>query len=382
MTILKRMIVLMATLMGVLGLNLSGVLVPDATAAPNKAATTVTRYFGACGGGTSLADMMAGWQRHGVIDDVARSAGQTPGLDGSASNIVRGGIVEVVVVRGAYVRNFTCKGGVFDKVSKLKWIPAGSRYFVPERLAPKPCEQKRSYLGWEARCGNKQLGGLLVRRACAFVAPKPLPKPRVTPKPVAPVKIVIRKQAFSAAAEEQLIFPTPTNVFRFKVQCGLKGKPRYIVYQSDPQPAGTCPVSAGRVLIWELLPLGPDKWKFLSPTYQTFKLKGKKVVLVVYKNKQVKEVTPTPTPVPPIVVVTPAVVTPPAAVVTPPAAVVPPKTSVAGPGTTTPGVPGGAGAGGTPGTGSGLKCVDRTTEKPRDAASNEYSDMFGYCTKK
>lgn len=112
-------------------------------------------------------------------------------------------------------------------------------------------------------------------------------KPRKKP---GPVKLFIRKQAFSSAInEEQLIFPTPTNVFRFKVQCGLHGKPRYIVYQSDPQPAGTCPVSAGRARFWELSTLGPDKWEFLSPVYQTFKLKGKRFVQAVYKDKQVRE---------------------------------------------------------------------------------------------
>src|SRR6185437_14057117 len=116
------------------------------------------------------------------------------------------------------------------------------------------------------------------------VAPTPKPKP----KP-GTVHIWIRKQAFSAASEEQMIFPTPTNVFRFKVQCGTKGKPRYPVYLSDPQFAGTCKTSDGRVRIWELSTLGPDKWQNLSPVYQTFKLKGKKKVLAVYKDKQVKQ---------------------------------------------------------------------------------------------
>ncbi len=159
-----------------------------------------------------------------------------------------------------------------------------------------------------AFCVNAKAEGavvhLLIPVICVNVAvinrtvaptPKPKPAPRPKAKP-GTVNIWIRKQAFSAASEEQLINPTPTNVFRFKVQCGPKGKPRYIVYQSDPQYAGTCKTTSGRVLIWELSTLGPDKWQNLSPVYQTFKLKGKKKVLAVYKDKQVKQpVAPPPT---------------------------------------------------------------------------------------
>lgn len=127
-------------------------------------------------------------------------------------------------------------------------------------------------------------------------APKsqPPPPPITTPKPSGKVKILIRKQALTAADEEQILYPTPTGIFRFKVQCGKSGEPRFYVYQNDPQSAGTCPVSAGRVRIWELETLGPDKWQPLSPVYQTFKLNGKKRVLAVFKNKQVKKEAPKP----------------------------------------------------------------------------------------
>lgn len=267
-----------------------------------------TRQHGACGGGDTVGEMMAGWSEHGVLDDVARSSGQTPGLDGSSSAIVRKGVVKVIVVRGGWVKNFTCKNGTFEgPLSKQKYIPAGSVYFVPERLAPPPCKRKRAYLGWQGNCGNKQLGNLLVARPCAVKhRPKPHPK-----KPVKKVRIVIVKQAFSSALnEEQLIKPTPTNVFRFAVRCGLKGKTRFYVYQSDPQPAGTCSTKVARVLIWELSTLGPDRWESLNGTqvakgkgpmgrlcpcaYQTFRLKHKKVVRAVFKDKQMRETPPPP----------------------------------------------------------------------------------------
>jgi len=170
-----------------------------------------------------------------------------------------------------------------------------------------PRYRNRPAAAWclDVRAGSKVVH-LLVPRICGNIAvinrtPAPVvvkTKPATVSKP-GKVKILIRKQAFSAAAEEQLIYPTPTNVFRFKVQCGLKGKPRYIVYQSDPQPAGTCMANTGRVRIWELDTLGPDKWQHLSPVYQTFKLKGKKRILAVFKNKQVKVVQPPPPQPPP-----------------------------------------------------------------------------------
>lgn len=149
-------------------------------------------------------------------------------------------------------------------------------------------------------CGGKRIT-LVTPVICGNIAlkmgpaPKPVPKPEPAPSPKpGKVKILIRKQALTAADEEQILYPTPTGIFRFKVQCGKSGEPRFYVYQNDPQSAGTCPVSAGRVRIWELETLGPDKWQPLSPVYQTFKLNGKKRVLAVFKNKQVKKEAPKP----------------------------------------------------------------------------------------
>lgn len=136
---------------------------------------------GACGGGNTLSQAMKGWQKHGVLDNVASSTGQTPGLDGSARSIVKGGIVKTIVVRGGYVTNFTCRGGEFKKLKGKKYIPAGSIYWVPEKYAPAPCKKGRTKRGYEARCGNKQVGNLLVKRPCKRSKPPKPPKPPAVP---------------------------------------------------------------------------------------------------------------------------------------------------------------------------------------------------------
>lgn len=139
---------------------------------------------GACGGGNTLSQVIKGWQKHRVLDDVARSTGQTPGLDGSSRSIVKGGIVKTIVVRGGWVTNYTCTGGKFKKVPSKKYIPAGSIYWVPEKLAPAPCKKKRTKRGYEARCGNKQVGSLLVKRPCKKKPSKPKPPKSGGPKVV------------------------------------------------------------------------------------------------------------------------------------------------------------------------------------------------------
>lgn len=145
---------------------------------------SAAQFHGACGGGDTLNGAIAGWKAHGVLDDVARMTGQTPGVDGSAEHIVKTGMVKTTVVKGGYVRNFTCTGGKFSDLHKKKYIPAGAIYWVAERYAPK-CNkkhgsaQKKVKQGMQGNCGNKQEGSLLVKRKC----PKPKHK-----KPKKPVK--------------------------------------------------------------------------------------------------------------------------------------------------------------------------------------------------
>jgi len=70
-------------------------------AVPNSVSSVQsTQAQGACGGGNTIGEAIAGWRAHGVLDDVARLTGQTPGLDGSAASIVRSGIVKTIVVHG------------------------------------------------------------------------------------------------------------------------------------------------------------------------------------------------------------------------------------------------------------------------------------------
>ena len=297
---------LQAALAGVLGsLTLAFgfgavALIPSANAASNAAQTSSgwTHLGGEplfSGGLTKIAADKHISLRQALVYAVTSSRGQTAliyaGLDAAERHAVN------TAVRTGKFQGCQLKYGMtFEKMSfGINGTAVDSNVtFLDPRYRNSPAS---------AFCVNAKAEGavvhLLIPFICVNVAvinrtvapkpktPKPAPKPK-TPKP-GTVNIWIRKQAFSAASEEQLINPTPTNVFRFRVQCGAKGKPRYIVYQSDPQYAGTCKTNAGRVLIWELSTLGPDKWQNLSPVYQTFKLNGKKKVLAVYKDKQVKQ---------------------------------------------------------------------------------------------
>lgn len=159
---------------------------------------------GACGGGNTLSQAIKGWQKHGVLDDVARLTGQTPGVDGSAKAIVKAGIVKVRVAKGGWVKNSTCTGGRFKGLGAKKYIPAGAIYFVPEKDAPAKCKRKRTKVGWQGNCGNKQNGNLLVVRPCKKKPPKK-PKP---PKPTG--KIVCSNTGQMVNSIDQCVVQTNT----------------------------------------------------------------------------------------------------------------------------------------------------------------------------
>lgn len=424
-----------------------------------SSAATQVRYNGACGGGTTLADMMVGWERHGVLDDVARSAGQTPGLDGSPANIVRDGVVEVVVVRGGWVRNFTCKGGGFSEVSKSKYISAGSRYFVPERLAPKPCARKRVFVGWEAKCGNEQHGDLLVRRVCAPVY-KPRPsKPvvlhsvgvvKTTPNWAKPTRFgywvtvnngprvlkkvpndglrhtvaTVRRGSVVTVSEIQTVsnksrwvndnrlgaisrtVRVGNNSIALRYRNYLQAQVNVAKYMFTNGVDTTCVAPActnpekfrfglsglNLELDW-LVPADKQwhvQWAYVGYAYTLVELEGHGYTVSHFQpGNKVESTSSTFSFVVPdngiYVVFVNRRFTPTAKPIlapTPPTPTPAPKSGEPGAGTPVPGVPGGPSPGTTPGTGSGLKCTDRTTELPRDPASDEYSDMFGYCTKK
>lgn len=159
--------------------------------------TTPASAAGACGGGDTISQAIKGWKNLGVLDDVARSTGQTPRTDGSAEKIVRTGMVKTVVVKGGYVTNSTCSGGKFRKLGKKKYIPAGAIYWVPERYAPK-CNgksrsaKKRTRKGYQANCGNFQVGNLVVKRKCRTTKAKKAKKP--APQPIKPAVEIVQTQ--------------------------------------------------------------------------------------------------------------------------------------------------------------------------------------------
>ena len=305
---------------------------PQATASPAS-----TQWTGWCGGPAHTpAQLLSRFQEMGVADDIARRYG-VRSVDDTLSNWMHRNIGNALVARKVVLGNEGCRDGAFFE-AKDRVLHRGDRVFIDVRpLVVEFGEGNFSLTprdGWDKvvacvqafanpTCSNP-LNGLV----CVFVWVRPHAKtvpPPPPPPPPGQVKILIRKHAFSAADEEQLIFPTPTGTFRFKVQCGPRGKPRFIVYNSDPQPAGTCPATAGRVRVWELDTLGPDRWEHLTSTYQTRKLKGKRVAMIVYKNKQVKRVPAPKPPPPPPPPPAPPPAPPPLPPVTPPSPPPPPK---------------------------------------------------------
>lgn len=127
-------------------------------------ASNAQRFHGACGGGTTLTDFIAGAKAHGVLDDLARKTGQTLVTDGSAEKIVKDNYVRVIVTHGVWVTNYTCTGSSFKQLGKKKYLPKGTVLWVPAKNAPSPGKTK--YLSWAAQenCGNAASGKIPVRR--------------------------------------------------------------------------------------------------------------------------------------------------------------------------------------------------------------------------
>lgn len=147
-------------------------------------AATAKRYYGACGGGSTLADFIASAKSHGVLDDLARKTGQTPGVDGSSAKIVKDNYVRVRVTRGVYVTNYTCTNGHFKRLSQKKYLPAGTILWVPQKIAPAKGKSKTIHWAAQENCGNKASGNIPVKRPGKppkkhkkKVTKKPAPKP-------------------------------------------------------------------------------------------------------------------------------------------------------------------------------------------------------------
>jgi len=144
------------------------------------------RYYGACGGGTTLKDNIAGWKQHGVLDDVARSTGQKPGVDGPAAKIVKDNMVPVYLVKGTWVTNYNCSNGRFVRLNAKKYLPAGTKLWMPEKNAPAKGKSKYVSKAEQANCGNRATGKMLVKRKGHS---KPKPKPKTKAKPKTPVAV-------------------------------------------------------------------------------------------------------------------------------------------------------------------------------------------------
>ncbi len=156
------------------------------------------RYYGACGGGTTLKDNIAGWKQHGVLDDVARSTGQKPGVDGPAAKIVKDNMVPVYLVKGTWVTNYTCTNGSFKRLGAKKYLPAGTKLWMPEKNAPAKGKSKYVKKAEQANCGNRATDKMLVKRK-GHSKPKPKHKAKHTPKKSTPTGCNIAGKIVDAA---------------------------------------------------------------------------------------------------------------------------------------------------------------------------------------
>ncbi len=119
-----------------------------------------TRFFGACGGGTTFDDAVAGWRNHSVLDDVERAAGISPnGLDGPPLRLLRKALVRVQVVSGAMAGNSTCKSGTFVGLTTLANQPTGSFVWTVRSWIGKDGQLTR---WWPDNCGNFRHGLIAV----------------------------------------------------------------------------------------------------------------------------------------------------------------------------------------------------------------------------
>jgi hypothetical protein len=221
---------------------------------------------GACGGGSNLDQMMSGWNRLGVLDDVARKTGQSPGLDGSSREIVRDGVVATRVLHGGWVTNSTCSNGTFVRLDRPKHIPAGSLYFVPERLAPKPCEKGRVEFGWEASCGNGQWGNLVVQR---------LDCPPRRPSAPAKVPVTVLKKTRGGSG-----------TFTIQWRVGQRGQWKSKRVHSGKRYRLTS-VKRG-IAVWLRESKVPSGWKLLSAKLMKKRANSRSLNFVVVNQKQSK----------------------------------------------------------------------------------------------
>lgn len=148
----------LALLAGVMGLSAVG-NISTAVAAPQ--AVNMQAVNGACGGGQTFDQAVAGWKAHGVLDDVMRWAGIDPdGADGRPIEQLRKTLVHVRVVRGsAAVGNNTCDSGMFRPLTRAASQAAGTYVWTTRERIGKDGHVTQWFA---ADCGNLRGGHIYV----------------------------------------------------------------------------------------------------------------------------------------------------------------------------------------------------------------------------
>lgn len=227
------------------------------------------RYNGACGGGSTLADVIAGAKAKGVLDDMARKTGQTPGVDGSAAKIVRDNYVRVIVTRGVWVTNYDCVGGDFVKLDKPKYLPPGTVLWMPEKDAPESGYTATIQDAIQENCGNQATGNIKVKRPG---------KKKVAKKP-------------SIGLIKKLKGGSYTGYFTFKVKIG-SAKTKTIRVKADQRKSLGKVKRGTRVKVTEInIPKG---WEVEGSATQSYTIKSNRTI--TFTN--VKQSAPTPAPAP------------------------------------------------------------------------------------
>jgi hypothetical protein len=174
-------------------------------------ANTQTRFYGACGGGTTLADAVAGWKAHGTFDDVLRAGHIDPnGRDGNVMRLLSKSMVHVKVRKGdPFASNTTCSGSTFMHISSPADQSTNTWVWTFTWMIG-PGGQLSTW--WADNCGNERFGHVVVWFA-QKPAPKPAPQPASKPKPAAFAKCVALKKVSSTGQDFILQVVTAQKVY-------------------------------------------------------------------------------------------------------------------------------------------------------------------------
>ncbi len=178
----------------------------SSTAAASVSNTT-QRYNGACGGGPTFDDVVDGWKKRGVLDDVYRAAGiDASGVDGSPLRLLRQSMVRrMVAVGDRSVANNTCKAGAFQSLSKSASQLTGTFVWVLRDDIAKNGSVTR---WWADNCGNLRRGNIRVH------VPKVVIKTKIVKVPGKTKIVKVVQPAVVVSCKAITITQDPANIYK------------------------------------------------------------------------------------------------------------------------------------------------------------------------